>query len=62
MVFGLFLCIGHTKYRAGIQILMICNSELHQPRFMSDLAKHGIEYLQQWENERCSFKWFCDIP
>ena len=28
MVFDLFLCIGQTKYRAGIQILMICNPDL----------------------------------
>ena len=25
----LFLCTGHTKYRAGIQILMGCNPDLH---------------------------------
>ena len=28
MVFSLFLCIGHTKCWAGIQILMICNLDL----------------------------------
>ena len=31
MVFALFLCICHTKYRAGDRIWMICNLHMHYP-------------------------------